>query len=77
MADKWLLQVKKGEKTMAEAAAVGDDEADEAAGGAADAVRLEKIGEKVAAAAKALKPGTGAVVETEDGCHLVWRRKAE
>lgn len=77
IADKWLLQVRKGEATMAEAAAVGDDEADEAASGAADAARLERIGEKVAAAANALKPGTGMVVETEDGAHLVWRAKKE
>ncbi|MEK7466349.1 MAG: peptidylprolyl isomerase [Planctomycetota bacterium] len=77
MADKLLLQVKKGEATMAEAAAVGDDEADEAVGGAADAARLEKIGQKVAAAAKGLKVGMGVVVETEDGCHVVWRAKKE
>jgi predicted esterase len=77
MAEKWLGQVKKGEKTMAEAAAAGDDEAEKATGGGADEARLAKLSEKVAAVAKALKPGTGAVVETEDGCHLVWRRKSE
>ncbi|KAF0241346.1 MAG: hypothetical protein FD180_4495 [Planctomycetota bacterium] len=77
LAEKWLGQVKKGEKTMAEAAAACDDEADKATGGGADEARLAKIGEKVAAAAKALKPGAGAVVETEDGAHLVWRAKKD
>ncbi|MBI2921955.1 MAG: peptidylprolyl isomerase [Planctomycetes bacterium] len=72
-AEKWLAQVKKGEKTMAEAAAAGDDEADRAAGGSADPAGLEKLGEKVKAAAKGLAPGAGVVVETADGSHIVWR----
>jgi len=72
-ADQCLQKVRKGSTPFPEAAADSDDPAGKARGFGTDPDRLATLDAKLGARAKALKPGTGEVVETSTGAHVLWR----